>query len=229
MCSRGVDSHPGPMRQSAPSPSSSTKAAAFLRTIFRTIALFSERNRNPSRCFHPRTACQRHCFSCNRSLDRRLQSSGGDLDCLGAGEAAHCAGEVTEQDAVRANRISSTGKVAITQCMLLDTRADPAAAGREALAAAASTPKDRSAIVEALLEDPHVDGAAFAIERLTRRALVARSTSERMLMRQSALLRALALRVLSEPAVRSFNLSSCDATAMAAAAWRRRRAAILSY
>lgn len=131
-----------------------------------------------------------------------------------------------------ARECSRANRIAVVQCMLLDPRADPDAAGQAALAAAAAG--GHISVLEALLEDPRVTAPAFAVPELTRRAPAAGSATDRLMMRQPSVLRALALPLPRGPALpvvplQPYTLTASDAAEMAAAAWRRRRAAVLSW
>lgn len=144
--------------------------------------------------------------------DPRLDST--LLPCLGAGDAH-------SREAARATR------VAIIQRMLLDPRADVEAAGNDALAAAAAG--GHISILEALLEDLRVDGTSFAVAELTERQPKADSVTDRMLMRQPSVLRALALPIGEAGPIRPYVPTSADLAAIAVAAWRRRRPVVLAH
>lgn len=154
----------------------------------------------------------------------RLDSSSGDLELL---ERLLAASPLLHPSPLEAESAKADSD-AIAQRLLLDARDDPAAAGIEAIEAAAS--HGRVAVLEALLADPRVDASGFATERLLREpALPAASVT--LLARQSSVLRALAMpRGDAAPLRPHFlALAAVDAAALAAAAWRRRRAAVTGW
>lgn len=129
------------------------------------------------------------------------------------------------------NAPGRSAAVDIIQRMLLDARTDPVAAGQKALAAAAE--QKRLLVLQALLEDPRVDPLPFARKRLTAAPPLERA-ARTTLMRQPALAYGLALRVPLAAAGAAAPLlrhayDAADVAAMCAAAWRRRRAAVLAW
>lgn len=126
--------------------------------------------------------------------------------------------------------------IAVIQGMLLDTCAEAEAAGKQALAEAAA--QKRLLIVQALLEDPRVDPLQFATEKLSGTITPPLHPAVRtILMRQPAVARNFAIpsdsRALTATGAEAAPLllhkyTSIDVTAMCAAAWRRRRAAVLA-
>lgn len=121
--------------------------------------------------------------------------------------------------------------VHLIQRMLLDTCADPEAAGQQALAAAAA--QKRLFIMQALLEDPRVDPLPVAAVLLVADLEVALDPDVcSILLRQPALAHRFALPAADATAaalLRQYAYSAADAAAMCAAAWRRRRAAVLAW
>lgn len=145
-----------------------------------------------------------------------------------------------QESDLEAEEASRALRIAIAQAMLLNSRVVPAAAGHEALAAAAAGGHVSIVTVRdsgwALLEEPRVDGAACAIEELSRpdrsHNVAARNASDRLLVHQPAVLCALALPQLDVSPRHPWALTAADVVGvMAAAAWRRRRrrAAVLVY
>lgn len=171
----------------------------------------------------------------------RLDSSSGDLQLLER--------LLAEPRSRRCESTLGSESVGVIQRLLLDARADPAAAGLEALSAAAE--QGHVSVLQALLADPRVDAAGFATRKLASPgrqddagahvpvdepdnnlnadATPLPAASVTLLARQPSVLRALALPVGDAAPLRPHTLTAVDATAMAAAAWKRRRAAVTAW
>lgn len=112
----------------------------------------------------------------------------------------------------------------------------PPVRGRPALAAAAlleaAAVHGHTAILTALLADPRVDPIIYCSGRFARKPVLPLA-SKRLLMLQPAVLRALVLQPQAAggaaPAAKPVKMKEPDVAAMCAAAWRRRRAAVLAW
>lgn len=143
----------------------------------------------------------------------------------------------SETEATRASR------VAITQRMVLDALDGSAATRDEAVSAAIQSTAAASLIpeLEALLEDPRVNAVAFAADwllteesegaALISERLKAEGQVKRTFLRQPSVVRKFTIPTGDVPPPLDYPimLTAEDATALASAAWRRRRAAVLAY
>lgn len=165
--------------------------------------------------------------------------------------ASAAAAREAMREARQAERVCIVQQLLIGPDLPTDSEADTGASNAAAVherALQAVWQEERHGLLEALLEDPRVDVLPFAMAQLlappsgTAAAvgvgnapsqlqvrLDAGSVCALTLMRQPAVLRALALPASDAGPRVTHALTATDAHAVAAAAWRRRRAAVLAY